>query len=49
MAMLIISFFTNLEVSSPIRFLAYEVLGAFLLSELSKSVNAYRRAGSKEE
>ena len=48
LAMLIISFFTQREVSSPIRFLAYEVLGAFLLSEISKSINAYRRTGGKE-
>lgn len=49
LTMLIISFFTHLEVSSPIRYLSYEVLGAFLLSELSKSVNAYRRAGNNSE
>ena len=49
LSMLIISFFTQLEVSSPIRFLAYEVLGAFLLSELSKSINAYKRSSGKEE
>ena len=49
LAMLIISFFTDLEVSSPIRFLAYEVLGAFLISELSKSINAYKRSDGKED
>lgn len=47
LAMLIISFFTHREVSPPIRFLTYEVLGAFLLSELSKSINAYKRAGKE--
>lgn len=49
LTMLIISFFTHLEVSPPIRYLTYEVLGAFLLSEVSKSVNAYRRAGNEHE
>ena len=43
LAMFLIGFFTHLEVSYPIRQVAYEVLGAFLLSEISKSVNAYRR------
>lgn len=43
LAMFLIGFFVNLEVSYPIRQIAYEVLGAFLLSEVSKSVNAYRR------
>ena len=43
LAMFLIGFFFKLEVSSPIRHLAYEVLGAFLLSEISKSINAYRR------
>jgi len=43
LAMFIIGFFTHLETSYPIRQVAYEVLGAFLLSEVSKSVNAYRR------
>lgn len=46
LAMFLIGFFVHLEVSSPIRHLAYEVLGAFLLSEVSKSVNAYRRTQS---
>lgn len=43
LAMFLIGFFARLEISPPIRHLAYEVLGAFLLSEISKSVNAYRR------
>lgn len=43
LTMFIIGFFTKQEVSHPIRHLAYEVLGAFLLSEISKSINAYRR------
>lgn len=43
LAMFLIGFFVNLEISYPIRQIAYEVLGAFLLSEVSKSVNAYRR------
>src|SRR3990167_457974 len=44
LAMFLIGFFADLEVSSPIRHLAYEVLGAFLLSEVSKSINAHRRS-----
>lgn len=44
LAMFLIGFFAHLEVSLPIRHLAYEVLGAFLISEVSKSVNAYRRS-----
>ena len=43
LAMFLIGSFVHLEVSSPIRHLTYEVLGAFLLSEVSKSINAYRR------
>ncbi len=49
LAMLIIGFFTNREVSPPIRSLAYEVLGAFLLSEISKSFNAYKRIAGIED
>src|SRR3989338_2679111 len=45
LAMLLIGFFIHNEVSSPIRHLTYEVLGAFLLSELSKSLNAYKKGG----
>src|SRR3989344_6643383 len=45
LTMFIIGFFAHLEISPPIRHLAYEVLGAFLLSEVSKSVNAYKRTG----
>jgi len=44
LAMFLIGFFAQLEVSPPIKHLAYEVLGAFLLSEISKSVNAYKRS-----
>lgn len=44
LTMFLIGFFAHLEVSPPIRHLAYEVLGAFLISEISKSVNAYRRS-----
>lgn len=47
LAMLIIGFFAHKEISPPIRFLAYEVLGAFLLSEISKSFNAFKRVGGK--
>ena len=48
LSMLFISFFTHKEVSSPIRFLAYEVLGAFLLSEVSKSFNAYKKSSPED-
>ena len=43
LAMFLIGFFAHLEVSSPIRHLTYEVLGAFLVSEISKNINAYKR------
>jgi len=43
LSMLLLGFFTHREVSPSIRFLTYEVLGAFLLSEISKSFNAYKR------
>ena len=49
LAMLLLRFFTHREVSSPIRFLSYEVLGAFLLSEISKSFNAFRKISGTEE
>jgi len=47
LAMLLIGFFTHREVSAPVRHVTYEVLGAFLLSEISKSYNAYKKAGGK--
>jgi hypothetical protein len=43
LTMLLLGFFLHKEVSPPIRFLTYEVLGAFLLSEISKSFNAFKR------
>ena len=49
LAMLLLSFFTHREVSPPIRFLSYEVLGAFLLSEISKSFNAFKKISGIEE
>lgn len=49
LSMLIIGFFTHREVSHSIRFLTYEVLGAFLLSEISKSFNAFKRISGGEE
>ena len=45
LAMLLIGFFTHQEVSSSVQFLTYEVLGAFLLSEISKGVNTYKITG----
>jgi len=49
LAMLIIGFFTHREVSPSIRFLTYEVLGAFLLSEISKSFNAFKKTSGQED
>ena len=49
LSMLLIGFFMHREVSPSVRFLAYEVLGAFLLSEVSKGVNAYKIAGGNFE
>ncbi len=49
LTMLLIGFFVHRETSSSVRFLAYEVLGAFLLSEVSKGVNAYKIAGGNFE
>src|SRR3989338_8424182 len=49
LAMLIIGFFTHREVSPSIRFLTYEVLGAFLLSEISKSSNAFKKIAGLED
>jgi hypothetical protein len=43
LTMLFIGFFTHTEISPPIRHLTYEVLGAFLVSEISKSINAYKK------
>ena len=48
LAMLMIGFFFHMDVSPPMRHVSYEVLGAFLLSEISKSFNAYKRVGHKE-
>ncbi len=42
LSMLLIGFFIHRDVSPSVQFLAYEVLGAFLLSEISKGVNAYK-------
>ena len=40
--MVVISFFTGLEVSHATTFLSYEVLVAFLVSQISKSFKIYR-------
>ena len=42
LTMLLVGFFAHMETSPSVRFLSYEVLGAFLLSEISKGVNAYK-------
>ena len=49
LAMLLIGFFTNREISPSVQFLTYEVLGAFLLSEISKGINAYKIIGGNLE
>src|SRR3989344_624231 len=49
LAMLILGFFLHKEVSPPIRYLTYEVLGAFLLSEISKSFNAFKKTSGRED
>lgn len=49
LTMLLIGFFLHREPSSSVRFLTYEVLGAFLLSEISKGVNAYKISGGNIE
>ena len=49
LAMLILGFFLHREVSPPIRYLTYEVLGAFLLSEISKSFNAFKKTSGRED
>ena len=47
--MLIMGFFLHRETSPSVRFLSYEVLGAFLLSEISKGINAYKITGGNLE
>jgi len=49
LAMLLLGFFLHRETSPSVRFLTYEVLGAFLLSEISKGVNAYKITGGNLE
>lgn len=44
LAMMFFGFFLNLEVGLATRHIAYNVIAAFLISEISKTVNAYRRA-----
>ena len=41
LVMVLISFLTQLHVPEGIKFMSYEILGALLASEISKSVNAY--------
>ncbi|HEY4474861.1 MAG TPA: hypothetical protein VJC06_02990 [Candidatus Paceibacterota bacterium] len=49
LAMLLLGFFLHRETSPSVRFLTYEVLGAFLLSEISKGINAYKITGDNLE
>jgi len=49
LAMLLLGFFLHRETSPSVRFLTYEVLGAFLLSEISKGINAYKITGGNLE
>lgn len=41
LVMVLVSFLTQLHVPEGIKFMSYEILGALLASEISKSVNAY--------
>ena len=49
LAMLLLGFFLHRETSPSVRFLTYEVLGAFLLSEISKSFNAFKKTVDGED
>lgn len=40
--MIIISFFTALHVPEGVKVIAFDILGALLASEISKSVNSYK-------
>lgn len=42
MAMVLISFLTKFQVSEALKFMSYEILGALLVSEISKSINSYK-------
>lgn len=40
--MVVISFLTDLRVPEAIKFMSYDILGALLVSEISKSLNSYK-------
>ncbi len=42
MIMVLISFLTKLQVPEVLKFMSYEILGALLISEISKSLNSYK-------
>ncbi|MBI2063375.1 MAG: hypothetical protein HYT65_00050 [Candidatus Yanofskybacteria bacterium] len=42
LVMVLFNFLTQLHVPEGIKFMSYEILGALLASEISKSLNAYR-------
>lgn len=42
MIMVLISFLTKLQVPEALKFMSYDILGALLVSEISKSLNSYK-------
>ncbi len=40
--MVVISFWTDLRVPEAIKYMSYDILGALLVSEISKSLNSYK-------
>ena len=40
--MVVISFLTDLRVPEAVKFMSYDILGALLVSEISKSLNSYK-------
>ena len=42
MIMVLVSFLSRLPVPEPLKFMSYEILGALLASEISKSFNSYK-------
>lgn len=42
MIMVLVSFLTKLQVPETIKFMSYDILGALLVSEISKSLNSYK-------
>ncbi|OGN04558.1 MAG: hypothetical protein A2831_00885 [Candidatus Yanofskybacteria bacterium RIFCSPHIGHO2_01_FULL_44_17] len=42
LVMVVLSFLTKLEVPEALKFMSYEILGALLVSEISKSLNSFK-------